>query len=150
VEVQSLKEQSMVPSPGDIVTARVLVVKSRQCMCEIKCIGEVTLSRPFRAVLRQEDVRATEKDRVKMYECFAPGDIILARVVSLTITFFFSKNMNVRISSVLFLIFLNFPILPIFSSTDMFSSQSWTFTLINFPLQKMSLELSSPTVIQVR
>lgn len=82
VEVQSLKEQSMVPSPGDIVTARILVVKSRQCMCEIKCIGDVTLSRPFRATLRQEDVRATEKDRVKMYESFAPGDIILARVVS--------------------------------------------------------------------
>ncbi|CAB3374070.1 Hypothetical predicted protein [Cloeon dipterum] len=82
VQVQSLKEQSTVPSPGDIVTARVLIVKSRQCMCEIKCIGDIALTRPFRAVLRQEDVRATEKDRVKMYESFAPGDIILARVVS--------------------------------------------------------------------
>jgi hypothetical protein len=82
VEVHSLKEQSIVPSPGDIVTARVLIVKSRQCLCEIKCIGETTLTRPYRAVLRQEDVRATEKDRVKMYESFAPGDIILARVVS--------------------------------------------------------------------
>ncbi|KAF4532012.1 hypothetical protein B566_EDAN014737 [Ephemera danica] len=82
VEVHSLKEQSIVPSPGDIVTARVLIVKSRQCLCEIKCIGETTLTRPYRAVLRQEDVRATEKDRVKLYESFAPGDIILARVVS--------------------------------------------------------------------
>ncbi|CAB3374069.1 Hypothetical predicted protein [Cloeon dipterum] len=81
VQVQSLKEQSTVPSPGDIVTARVLIVKSRQCMCEIKCIGDIALTRPFRAVLRQEDVRATEKDRVKMYESFAPGDIILARVL---------------------------------------------------------------------
>ena len=41
------------------------------------------LSDPFRGQVRKEDVRATEKDRVEMYKCFRPGDIILARVISL-------------------------------------------------------------------
>lgn len=38
---------------------------------------------PFRGVVRKEDVRATEKDRVEMYKSFRPGDVILARVLSL-------------------------------------------------------------------
>ena len=33
--------------------------------------------------VRKEDVRMTEKDRVEMYNCFRPGDIVLARVISL-------------------------------------------------------------------
>lgn len=33
--------------------------------------------------MRKEDVRATERDRVEMYNCFRPGDIILARILSL-------------------------------------------------------------------
>ena len=33
--------------------------------------------------MRKEDVRLTEKDRVEMYNCFRPGDIVLARVISL-------------------------------------------------------------------
>ena len=46
-------------------------------------MGDVVLSEPFRGQIRKEDVRATEKDRVEMYRCFRPGDIVLARVVSL-------------------------------------------------------------------
>lgn len=38
---------------------------------------------------RKEDVRATEKDRVEMYKCFRPGDIVVAKVVSLYYTFTF-------------------------------------------------------------
>ena len=34
-------------------------------------------------MIRKEDVRATEKDRVEMYRSFRPGDISLARVISL-------------------------------------------------------------------
>lgn len=38
----------------------------------------------FRGLLRKEDVRATEKDRVEMYKCFRPNDIILARILPQT------------------------------------------------------------------
>ncbi|XP_024940320.1 exosome complex component CSL4 [Cephus cinctus] len=81
IEVHSMTEQSIVPAPGDIVTAMVTIVNQRFCKCVIKCIGDIVLTRPYRGVLRKEDVRATEKDRVEMYKSFRPGDIILARVM---------------------------------------------------------------------
>ncbi|XP_057341054.1 exosome complex component CSL4-like [Microplitis mediator] len=82
--VRGIKEQSIVPAPGDIVTAMVTQVNQRFCKCTMKCIGDVILSRSYRGILRKEDVRATEKDRVEMYKSFRPGDIILARVLPMT------------------------------------------------------------------
>ncbi|XP_065222876.1 exosome complex component CSL4 [Planococcus citri] len=84
VEVHGINEQSVVPAPGDIVTAKVMVLTQRFCRCLIKCIGDTVLSRPYRAILRKEDIRATEKDHIDMYKCFRPGDIILARVLPMT------------------------------------------------------------------
>lgn len=83
IEVHSMTEQSVVPAPGDIVTAMVTTVNQRLCKCVIKCVGDIVLTRPYRGILRKEDVRATEKDRVQMYNSFRPGDIILARVVTI-------------------------------------------------------------------
>ena len=82
IEVHGMTDQSIVPAPGDIVTAMVTIVNQRFCKCTIKCIGDIVLSRPYRGIVRREDVRATEKDRIEMYKSFRPGDIILARVVS--------------------------------------------------------------------
>ncbi|KAK7601410.1 hypothetical protein V9T40_008851 [Parthenolecanium corni] len=84
IEVHGINEQSIVPAPGDIVTAKVMVLNQRYCKCLIKCIGDVVLSRPYRAILRKEDIRATDKDRIDVYKCYRPGDIILARVLPLT------------------------------------------------------------------
>lgn len=36
----------------------------------------------YRGLLRKEDVRETDKDRVDIYKSFKPGDVILARVVN--------------------------------------------------------------------
>ncbi|CCE66332.1 hypothetical protein TPHA_0P01750 [Tetrapisispora phaffii CBS 4417] len=38
---------------------------------------------PFRGTLRSQDVRATERDSVKIIECFKPGDIVRAQILSL-------------------------------------------------------------------
>lgn len=38
---------------------------------------------PFRGILRSQDVRATERDRVKIIENFKPGDIVRAQILSL-------------------------------------------------------------------
>ncbi|XP_071441483.1 exosome complex component CSL4 [Hetaerina americana] len=84
IEVHSSNDQSIVPTPGDIVTAMVMMVNPRFSKCTIKCIGDVVLTRPYRAILRREDVRAFEKDSIEMYKCFRPGDIILARVLPTT------------------------------------------------------------------
>ncbi|KAK7869364.1 hypothetical protein R5R35_000673 [Gryllus longicercus] len=84
IEVHCCNDQSIVPVPGDIVTAKVTIVNQRFLKCVIKCIRDTVLSRPYRAILRKEDVRATEKDKVEMYKSFRPGDIILARVLPMT------------------------------------------------------------------
>lgn len=82
IEVKSLGSQTIVPVAGDIVTARISVLNQRFAKCAIISIGEVILRRVYRGVLRKEDVRAERKDEVEMYKSFRPGDIILARVVS--------------------------------------------------------------------
>lgn len=68
------------------MTAMVSVVNQRFCKCIIKCVGDIVLTRPYRGILRKEDVRAIDKDKIEMYKCFRPGDIILARVVSFALT----------------------------------------------------------------
>lgn len=81
IEVRGITEQSIIPAPGDIVTAMVTMVNQRFCKCSIKCVGDIVLTRPYKGILRKEDVRALEKDKLEMYKSYRPGDIILARVV---------------------------------------------------------------------
>lgn len=84
VEVKCYGTQTIVPAAGDIVTARITVLNQRIAKCVITSIGDSILTRVYRGVLRKEDVRATEKDRVEMYKSFRPGDIVLARVLPQT------------------------------------------------------------------
>ncbi|XP_032675376.1 exosome complex component CSL4 [Odontomachus brunneus] len=84
IEVHGITEQSIIPAPGDIVTAMVTVVNQRFCKCSIKCVGDIVLTRPYRGILRKEDVRANDKDKIEMYKSYKPGDIILARVMPMT------------------------------------------------------------------
>ncbi|XP_031627000.1 exosome complex component CSL4 [Contarinia nasturtii] len=81
IEVKTLGNQTIVPVAGDVVTARVNVINQRFAKCSIICIGDVTLKRVYRGLLRKEDVRAERKDEVDMYKSFRPGDIILARIL---------------------------------------------------------------------
>ena len=66
-----------------IIVAIKRLNRDRFCKMHILCVRESVLKDPFRAQLRKEDVRATEKDKVEMYKCFRPGDVVLARVLSL-------------------------------------------------------------------
>ena len=58
------------------------MVNPRMVQCVILCVGASVLVRPYRGILKKEDIKATEKDRVDPYKCYRPGDVILARVVS--------------------------------------------------------------------
>lgn len=65
-----------------MVTARVEVVNQRFAKCSIFAIGETLLKgRPLRAILRKEDIRATDIDRVEIYKNYRPNDIILAKII---------------------------------------------------------------------
>lgn len=81
ISVKSLGNKTVLPVVGDVVTARVEIVNQRFAKCQILCIGDVLLNRPLRGILRKEDVRATDIDRVEMYKNFRPNDIILAKVI---------------------------------------------------------------------
>ena len=43
----------------------------------------VLFSSPLKGMIRREDVRQTEKDRVELSKCFRPSDIVLATIISL-------------------------------------------------------------------
>ncbi|XP_045477425.1 exosome complex component CSL4-like [Harmonia axyridis] len=84
IEVVNPNVQTIVPAHGDIVTAEVTIITQQYVKCLIKCIGHKILKRHFKGVVRREDIRATEKDRIEVFKCFRPGDIILARVMPIT------------------------------------------------------------------
>jgi len=71
-----------IPATGDVVTARVLVTTPKFAKCAIFCVRNILLESSYRGVLRKEDVRETEKDRVDIYKSFKPGDVILARILN--------------------------------------------------------------------
>ncbi|CAH2096898.1 unnamed protein product [Euphydryas editha] len=84
VSVISSRTPSVLPMTGDIVTAKVTVVNSRQVQCVILCVGPSVLVRPYKGILKKEDIKFTDKDRIDPYKCFRPGDVILARVLPMT------------------------------------------------------------------
>ena len=71
------------PAPGDVVTARVLRITPRLAALEVVCVGDAPLDAPLTGVIRAQDVRATEVDKVDVSACFRPGDVVRARVSSL-------------------------------------------------------------------
>ncbi len=77
------KEPSLVPQIGSIVTAKVLRVNPRFASVSILCVGTRALKEEFNGIIRSQDVRATETDKVEIYKSFRPGDIVKAEVISL-------------------------------------------------------------------
>ncbi|CAH0684126.1 unnamed protein product [Chilo suppressalis] len=84
VSVESPRTPSVLPKAGDIVTAKVTVVNSRMVQCMILCVGSSILARPYKGILKKEDIKSTDKDRIDPYKCFRPSDVILARVLPMT------------------------------------------------------------------
>jgi len=82
------------PQVSSIVLGRVLRVQQRQLIASILTVDPPSsLITPyasntddevqFQAILRKEDIRAFEKDKVNMNEMFRVGDIVKASVISL-------------------------------------------------------------------
>ncbi|KXJ17143.1 exosome complex component CSL4 [Exaiptasia diaphana] len=83
ISVMREEQESVVPGVGSVVTCKVTSVNPRFCKVSILGVDSTALKEPFRGIIRKEDVRATEKDRVEIYKCFRPGDIVVAKVMSL-------------------------------------------------------------------
>ncbi|KAL6068186.1 Exosome complex component CSL4, partial [Balamuthia mandrillaris] len=65
------------------VSATVIRVNPRFASVDILCVGSKALKETFRGIIRTQDVRATEVDKVEIYKSFRPGDIVRAEVISL-------------------------------------------------------------------
>ncbi|KAD4583959.1 hypothetical protein E3N88_21560 [Mikania micrantha] len=83
VEVIGHKAHGPVPEPGCVVIARVTKVMARMASADIMCVGAKAVREKFSGIIRQQDVRATEIDKVDMHSSFRPGDIVKASVISL-------------------------------------------------------------------
>ncbi|KAI8822326.1 hypothetical protein BJ741DRAFT_635791 [Chytriomyces cf. hyalinus JEL632] len=72
-----------IPEVSSIVTGKVLRVNPRMATLSIMVVGETPCADNFQGVIRVQDVRATERDKVQIYNSFRPGDIVRAEVISL-------------------------------------------------------------------
>lgn len=71
------------PEIGSTVTAKIVKVTPRAAHVEILVIDGRPLRELFKGTIRQQDVRQTEIEKVEIYKCFAPSDVVLAEVISL-------------------------------------------------------------------
>ncbi|KAK0664180.1 Exosome complex component csl4 [Lasiodiplodia hormozganensis] len=79
----SIGASNILPEVDSIVLARVTRLTPRQATVEILVVGETVCREGFQGIIRREDVRATEKDRVKIGDMFRVGDIVRGVVISL-------------------------------------------------------------------
>jgi len=95
ISITREEEKHVVPEVGSVVTCKVVSTNPRFCKVAILGVEATSLKEPFKGTIRKEDVRATEKDKVEMYKSFRPGDIVLARVLTLhTQTYLLSTAEN--------------------------------------------------------
>jgi len=83
ISVKAKNTSTLVPKEGDIVFCRITKVNPRFATASILCVGDVPLSGAFGGMIRVQDVRLTEVDKVQIYLSFRPGDIVRAKVLSL-------------------------------------------------------------------
>ncbi|KAJ1745605.1 hypothetical protein LPJ77_004001 [Coemansia sp. RSA 2523] len=71
-----------IPTIGSHVLARVLRINPRSASVSIMMVDS-TPCKDFLGTVRVQDIRATEKDSVRVHTSFRPGDVIRAEVISL-------------------------------------------------------------------
>nr|POE73255.1 exosome complex component csl4 [Quercus suber] len=77
---------ALVPEVGSIVLGKITRTNPRQATLSILAIGatgEHLAADTFPGLIRQQDIRATEIDKVKVAESFRVGDVVRAVVISL-------------------------------------------------------------------
>lgn len=77
------KPVPLLPAVGALVYARITRLTRQHAHASILAVSSTVATHPFRGILRAQDVRSTEKDKVKLADCFRVGDIVRAQVISL-------------------------------------------------------------------
>ncbi|KAL1598549.1 exosome 3'-_5 exonuclease subunit ski4 (Csl4) [Nothophoma quercina] len=74
---------TILPEVGSTVLALITRLGPRFATCEILVINNIVCRESFQGQIRREDIRATEKDKIKMEESFRVGDLVRGTVISL-------------------------------------------------------------------
>jgi len=79
----------LLPTVGATILGRITRTSPQRALVSILCVNNVPLSsspsteNTHQGIIRSLDVRATQVDTVKMAECYRPGDVVRAVVISL-------------------------------------------------------------------
>ena len=68
---------------GDKVICRVVRISMNLTNVEILSVGDCALHNSPKGIIRREDVRLSDIEKLVMHECFRPGDIVRGVVISL-------------------------------------------------------------------
>ncbi|KAH9982432.1 hypothetical protein BGW80DRAFT_1263260 [Lactifluus volemus] len=73
------------PAPNSVVLGSITRLSPQQAVVSITVVDGVPLplGEDFTGVIRVQDIRATEKDKIKVGDCFRGGDVIKGLVISL-------------------------------------------------------------------
>lgn len=77
---------TLLPEVGMAVLGKITRTNPRQATISILALGDSgggVLKEPLPGLIRQQDIRATEIDKVKVTESFRVGDVVRAKVISL-------------------------------------------------------------------
>lgn len=86
VSVSSARSQvasETVIDVGDKVTCRVVRISMNQANLEIISVGDCPLQQSAKGIIRREDVRLSDIEKLIMSDCFRPGDILRGVIISL-------------------------------------------------------------------
>ena len=67
---------------NDLVLAKVTKVMQNQIAVEMVAVGNIKLRTPAKGVVRREDMKETETDMLDINDCFRPGDVVRAKILS--------------------------------------------------------------------
>ena len=74
---------TILPEVNSVVLALITRLGPRFATCEILVINDTVCRESFQGQIRREDIRATEKDKIKIEESFTVGDLVRGTVISL-------------------------------------------------------------------
>ncbi|TPX47102.1 hypothetical protein SeMB42_g03456 [Synchytrium endobioticum] len=83
ISVTRNKGRPTIPDVGHTVIGRVTRIRPQEAVVDITVVNGTPCAEGFQGIIRKQDIRAAEKDKVQVYRCFRPGDIISAEVVSM-------------------------------------------------------------------
>ncbi|KAF2873747.1 hypothetical protein BDV95DRAFT_352617 [Massariosphaeria phaeospora] len=79
----STSTSTLLPTLSSPILARITRLGPRFATCAILVIDSTVCRETFQGLIRREDVRATEKDKVRIEDSFRVGDLVRGVVISL-------------------------------------------------------------------